>query len=583
MRDAIERTEPDLILLTGDIMYGEFDDKGTSLLALIDFMDSFGIPWAPVFGNHENESKMGAAWQSKQLESSSYCVFKRGETDGNGNYTVGIVQDGELVRVYYMMDSNGCGGAYLPEENNVKTSQGFTVNQMKWLKAQMQKVKDGAGRTVSGTLCFHIPSADYVRAAQKYTDQMGMFVIGRDVEAKNGDFGACDKPVTGPEFPGVDGMSFYEVLKWGGVDSTMVGHWHSNNTVITHAGITWAFGLKCSTYDSHTAKEIGGTLMVVDEDEFYLLHRYYDRAYEEEMQSLVYVPADAIKGLPVDGVNLKPNSGMSVSKTEVGGEYGYCFSSAGQAEMVIAPSLLRGHETFSMQVYIPSGSAKLKGLGEFTFRIQRSVGASSEYIQFGPEASGTHRFTYDTWCEITVDYSSYSSTVGLFNLVIPAGARLYIRNFSVEGEAAEIPEGSEKPADGAVSGLAYQGGFTVNNASLLKTVEIAGEVAYRYGGTDRTEIYFDTELLAGKTVLSFDLYVPASSCNLLNGGGLYTVRPKVGDLGDYLWYNETDAGFAYGTWMTVTVDLSKWNGDMTFLGIYLAPGNVLYFKNIALS
>jgi hypothetical protein len=196
---------------------------------------------------------------------------------------------------------------------------------------------------------------------------------------------------------------------------------------------------------------------------------------------LVYVPADAIKGLPVDGVNLKPNSGMSVSKTEVGGEYGYCFSSAEQAEMVIAPSLLRGHETFSMQVYIPSGSAKLKGLGEFTFRIQRSVGASSEYIQFGPEASGTHRFTYDTWCEITVDYSSYSSTVGLFNLVIPAGARLYIRNFSVEGEAAEIPEGSEKPADGAVSGLAYQGGFTVNNASLLKTVEMAGEVAYRYG------------------------------------------------------------------------------------------------------
>jgi hypothetical protein len=107
--------------------------------------------------------------------------------------------------------------------------------------------------------------------------------------------------------------------------------------------------------------------------------------------------------------------------------------------------------------------------------------------------------------------------------------------------------------------------------------------AYRYGGTDRTEIYFDTELLAGKTVLSFDLYVPASSCNLLNGGGLYTVRPKVGDLGDYLWYNETDGGFAYGTWMTVTVDLSKWNGNMTFLGIYLAPGNVLYFKNIALS
>ena len=584
MRDAIERAQPHLILLTGDIMYGEFDDNGTSLLALIDFMDSFGIPWAPVFGNHENESKLGAAWQSEQLESSSYCLFRRGDTDGNGNYTVGIVSGDELVRVYYMMDSGGAGGAYQPKENNVITSQGFTVDQLAWLKARMEEVAYGAGRTVPGTVCFHIPSADYVRAAEKYTDVTPAFTIGRDVMAENGDFGACNKAVTGPEFPSLGGMTFLELLKWGGVDSTMVGHWHSNNTVITHEGITWAFGLKASTYDSYTVGEIGGTLMTLTGEDFALKHLYYDRAYEAKMESLVYIPADAIGGIPVDGTDLKPATTISVDRAEVGGEYAYAFSSAWQAEMTVQPSLLRGHTSFSVWVYVPSGSPKLQGLGEFTFRIQRQAGASSEYIPFGPGASGAHHFEYDTWCKITVDISAYSGTVALFNLVIPQNSMLYFRDFEVSGETElpPPPETTVTPSTGKVNGIAYGDGFTVSHTSAIRTVEVAGCVAYEYGSGIRTEIYIDTELLAGKTVFSFSVLVPSSSCNLLNGGGLYTVRPKSGDLGDYLWYNETDGGFVYGEWMEVTVDLSKWKGNMTFLGIYLAEGNVLYFKDFAL-
>ena len=53
IRAVVEETKPDLILITGDIVYGEFDDSGRALAGFIAFMESIGIPWAPVFGNHD--------------------------------------------------------------------------------------------------------------------------------------------------------------------------------------------------------------------------------------------------------------------------------------------------------------------------------------------------------------------------------------------------------------------------------------------------------------------------------------------------------------------------------------------------
>ena len=85
----------------------------------IAFMDKYGIPWAPVFGNHDNECKLGVAWQCEQFAKSKYCLFKRGDITGNGNYNIGIFNKGKLVRVVYMIDTNGCGNGktycYLPD------------------------------------------------------------------------------------------------------------------------------------------------------------------------------------------------------------------------------------------------------------------------------------------------------------------------------------------------------------------------------------------------------------------------------------------------------------------------------------
>ena len=108
IRPIVENVKPDLIVLTGDIVYGETDDSGEDLLKMIEHMDSYKIPWAATWGNHDNESAKGVKWQCEQLEKSEYCVFKRGNVTGNSNYNIVLRQGGEIKYIAYMLDTNGC-------------------------------------------------------------------------------------------------------------------------------------------------------------------------------------------------------------------------------------------------------------------------------------------------------------------------------------------------------------------------------------------------------------------------------------------------------------------------------------------
>ncbi len=279
MREAIERSDPDLIMITGDIIYGEFDDAGTSLLRLIDFMESFGIPWAPVFGNHDNESMKGVTWQCEQYEAAEHCLFARGPVvNCKGNYSIGLVQGDKLVRTVYMMNSNGCAGAfndlYRPdliepynEGERVHTDIGLTRPQLNWLKKKAAAVDSTLGYTVPKFIAFHIPINEFARGAyssgyQSNSDSGNReyYTIGTTVPAQNGDFGCKGEHFKG--IHGVDGL--WEILKTNNFDGLFCGHSHLNNVSIFYDGIRLTFGLKSSTHDRYAADQLGGTLATVN-------------------------------------------------------------------------------------------------------------------------------------------------------------------------------------------------------------------------------------------------------------------------------------------------------------------------------
>ena len=191
LREIITNTSPDLIIITGDIIYGEFDDDGDNMIEFVKFMESFNIPWAPVFGNHDNESKMGADWQSEQFENAENCLFLQRELTGNGNYTVGIEQGGELKRVFFMLDSNGCGNVSAESLANGHTVSyaGFGKDQIDWYTDTAKKITDVSPKT-RFSAAWHIQPNVFLDALALYdTDGTAKVFIDYVENRHDGDFG----------------------------------------------------------------------------------------------------------------------------------------------------------------------------------------------------------------------------------------------------------------------------------------------------------------------------------------------------------------------------------------------------------
>ena len=270
---TVEEAKPDLIIITGDIVYGEFDDKGTSLDGFISFMESLGIPWAPVFGNHDNESAIGVLEQCRRFEAAPHCLFSRGNVSGNCNYTVGIYDGEELSRVLYMTDSHGCGHT---DDPAVCKRIGAAPDQLDWIRETAQRLASVCGHPVPGFFCCHIPTADFYNAimAAGYQDaeqmkEMGNFCIGAPVPScenviparSPGDSG-CKNEVLhrhgdGPLAP---------LMKECAIDGEFAGHWHRINLSVLYDGIRYTMGVKCGTYDYHAEGQTGGTKITVMPD-----------------------------------------------------------------------------------------------------------------------------------------------------------------------------------------------------------------------------------------------------------------------------------------------------------------------------
>lgn len=245
IRSLVAQTKPDLIITTGDNVYGSFDDNGSMLERFCTLMDSFEIPWAPVFGNHDNESAMGVDWQCRRLEESKYCLFKQGAVTGNGNYGIGIAEGERLIRLLHMVDTNGrlCPKGIYPD--------------------QLEQIRERAARhpEAKGMMAFHIPVQGFAEAerAKGYEDY---YTIGVDYPAAQGDFGFKYEPLKPIE------LDLIPLLKECRIDGVFAGHCHRIATHISYEGIRWVFGLKTGQYDYHLPGSTGGTLITLEGEDF---------------------------------------------------------------------------------------------------------------------------------------------------------------------------------------------------------------------------------------------------------------------------------------------------------------------------
>ena len=277
MDKAVQATDPDLILLTGDNVFGEFDDNGAELAWLIEKMDSYGILWAPIFGNHDNESRIGVLKQCEMFQKSKYCLFnRRHAVGGNGNYTIGLAKGGELKRTLFMMDTNSCAVASTdtayPDKAEIShpTTPKFVWQQVEWYRDMAKRINDVDGKIVPSFMAYHIPTYDIYLAelaAGYATSEQSTYTysIGEDVEvAQVGDCGKKTGSVSNSVHAKVNNLLKY--MNEVGTDGTFFGHEHSNSTSVYYAGVRWTYGVKTGMYDSHPKDELGGTLITLSDD-----------------------------------------------------------------------------------------------------------------------------------------------------------------------------------------------------------------------------------------------------------------------------------------------------------------------------
>lgn len=246
---AVRAAKPDLIVHTGDFVYGEFDDSGRMLDLHISIMEKYNVPWTLALGNHERETMLGTEELCRRLEKAPNCLFKgekgfRGAPlEGNGNFSILLQRGGTPAAILYILDS-GVGDAALP--------CGIHETQRAWMRAVHANYP-----ALPAFAFFHIGPLASLKAAQRHGISFENFV---PIELSGDEFGYWGSKIYERHFIDGDG-SLMELFEEIGVAGAFCGHFHTLSTSLKCGGVRLTYGLKTGEYDSHLPGRLGGTLL----------------------------------------------------------------------------------------------------------------------------------------------------------------------------------------------------------------------------------------------------------------------------------------------------------------------------------
>lgn len=266
IKKCINDLKPDLITLTGD---NAWCDMG--YIRIVNVLDSYGIPWAAVMGNHDgnNGDRLHEGWDAYLLANASNSLFRYGpEGMGYGNYNINIVQNGEIIHTVYMVDTHTstsleCGGY-----------DHLWDNQIDWYRWCVEGTNKLAGKTVESSLFFHIPNYEYndAWAAAGYNAETGVYENPEYADS----FGDMEEEICSPKFK----SSFFDVVKeLGSTKNIVAGHDHVNNFSINYQGVRLSYSLKCGSGCYWNPEKNGCSVITVnDAGEGVFSHYYVDPA-----------------------------------------------------------------------------------------------------------------------------------------------------------------------------------------------------------------------------------------------------------------------------------------------------------------
>lgn len=266
VKKLIDASNPDLIVITGDLFYpiwpltGSANNlRGAKMLGNV--LKEAGIPWCFVFGNHDTEmtsraNKDGIAKYYMEYEN---CLFEKGEEGltGCGNYCIRLeTSDGKPCQLLMMIDSNQYTGKSF--------FSGFDViheDQIEWYKKTV-KEQSGEGELLPSLAFYHIPPKEFKEGWEK------CFRGDKDVIYHHGFVLEKDNYFGYPKE--TEGKFFSEMVEFGSCKGMFMGHDHLNTLSITYQGIRLTYGMSIDYLayvpTAHWKTQRGGTIIEINDD-----------------------------------------------------------------------------------------------------------------------------------------------------------------------------------------------------------------------------------------------------------------------------------------------------------------------------
>lgn len=280
--DMVSYVKPDLVIITGDMAYpvpfqsGTFNNlSATKIFA--EMMESIGVYWAVVFGNHDTEaySYYNRSQISDYYENSNfkYCLFQSGpeDVDGYGNYFINVTNsDGLITQSFIMIDSHSYKSGFYQNYDNIHD------NQIEWYENEITRLDainraNGATEIFKSLAFFHIPLTEYRSAYFDWLDNGEQDTD--DTTYVYGIAGETGKVV----YSGTDEDEVFETfMRLGSTQGTFCGHDHYNNFSLYYNGgsgdeyirLTYGLSIDYLAYPGITKKtaQRGGTVITVSTD-----------------------------------------------------------------------------------------------------------------------------------------------------------------------------------------------------------------------------------------------------------------------------------------------------------------------------
>lgn len=249
----VEKERPDMIVTVGDNFAGIFNHFHVK--AFVDMMDSFGLPWAPIYGNHERDFKADLVYLGQQMQQSDLCLFKIGPTniDGVGNYFINIHQNGAPIASLIMMDCNE--EIFLKDEEGNKAGAYYESprhSQVEWYRDNVNGITAATGKVVPSVLFTHTPLPQFKTAYDLYNHNSSevQYMYGE------GEVGGG----------AIDYGLFDAVLELGSTRYMFFGHEHENTLGLEYKGIHMCFVVKTGNFSSYREGKTGGTIITISDN-----------------------------------------------------------------------------------------------------------------------------------------------------------------------------------------------------------------------------------------------------------------------------------------------------------------------------